>query len=771
MQQIKQTNIIRVAIKRPIYKLLDYQCDASKLPKAGCRVRVPLGNTAITALVLETHVQSKFDKLKPVIEVLDEKPLLDSNMLGLLTWASHYYLYPLGEVLFHALPVALRKGKALPKNTYWRASRLGAGTGIDTLKRAPKQQAMLKLLTKQAQDAQQLQQAFGNNWRNILKQLEKKQLIDVHELDNDAYHAELQASKKQDEDKASVLPAKGNITLTEEQQGCITQIKHYFQAQPPRPVLLHGITGSGKTEVYLRSIETCLNEGKQVLVLVPEIGLTPQLLFRFKEHFPIHNIASLHSGLSDNIRLAVWMGARCGAIDIVIGTRSAVFTPMKNLGVILIDEEHDASFKQQEGFLYQARDMAVKRAHDEKVPILLGSATPSLESLQNVKRKRYAYLRLGSRPGSSKPPEIILQDIRALPLEAGISSLMMNEIRQHIDRQQQVMLFLNRRGFAPVLMCPSCGWHAHCQQCDLGMTYHAAAHKVICHHCADEQPVKPVCPDCGSNKLTTQGQGTERIEQVLKTHFPDTPVIRIDRDSTSRKGSLEKKLQQVHSGQPLIMIGTQMLTKGHDFPKLTLVGILDVDQALFSMDYRAQERLAQQVLQVAGRAGRGAKKGRVVLQTSQAEHPLLLNLLSRGYYETAKQILNERQQWNYPPYGTQALIRVSSDKAEAGIAFLNKLRLILQQQIDHGESGKILIKNNDNAQESQGVQLSGVNLLGPMPSPLAKKANRYRFQLLLDSKQRSSLHILLDNVLPDLISMRKTGGIRWSIDIDPMDFL
>ncbi len=761
MQTNKPTHIIQVAIQRPLYTLLDYTCTDEPAPEPGCRVRVPLGNTTVIALVVKNNVTSQF-KLKPVIEVLDKRPLLDQHMLSLLTWASQYYFYPLGEVLFHALPIALRKGKALPQIRFWKANSSAIKLPEDALKRAHKQRAMLKLLSEQELDAQQLQQAFGDTWRNILKQLEKKQLLDVRTVDNDAYHSEV-AHKQLAKLNAEATPAKGDLTLTQEQQNSIEQIGAYFQDKRAKPILLHGITGSGKTEVYLRSIEPVLAAGKQILVLVPEIGLTPQLLFRFKEHFPQYHIASLHSGLADNTRLGVWMGARSGTIDIVIGTRSAVFTPMQNLGAILIDEEHDASFKQQEGFLYHGRDMAVKRAYDESIPILLGSATPSLETLQNVKRKRYHYLRLGKRPGTSKPPEMVLQDIKALPLEAGISNLMMNEIRQHIDRQQQVMLFLNRRGFAPVLMCPSCGWHAHCKQCDLGMTYHAAAHKVICHHCGIEEMVKPVCPDCASDKLTTQGQGTERIEQVLKTHFPDTPVIRIDRDSTSRKGSLEEKLQQVHAGEPVILVGTQMLTKGHDFPNLTLVGILDVDQALFSMDYRAQERLAQQVLQVAGRAGRGAKKGRVVLQTSHAEHPLLLSLLSQGYYQTAEQILNERQQWNYPPYGAQALIRVNSGKAESAIAFLNKLRLIMENFLETRAGEKKDTESGD-------VLLSGVRLLGPMPSPLAKKANRYRFQLLLDSIQRTALHVLLEAVLPDLIALRKTGGVRWSIDIDPLDF-
>jgi primosomal protein N' (replication factor Y) len=735
------TNIIRVAIQRPIYKLLDYRCDITPLPKIGCRLKVPLGNSVVVALVVETNVESEFKNLKEVIEVLDESPLIDDVMMDLLSWASRYYFYPLGEVLFHALPVALRKGKRTPKLRLWQASRLGQLFELDDLKRAPKQQSLLALLQKGEVGEQQIDDAFGKTWRNILKQLDKKELVAFREVD-----ADYQLSKNQE-----ALPEKNQLTLTDEQQQSVRSIGGYFQEKPPSPVLLHGITGSGKTEVYLRAIESVLVLEKQVLVLVPEIGLTPQLLHRFKEHFPQYSVATLHSGLADGERLRVWMGAKSGAIDIIIGTRSAIFTPMRNLGAILIDEEHDASFKQQEGFLYQGRDMAIKRAHDLGIPVLLGSATPSLESLQNVKQKRYHYLRLGSRPGTSKRPEMVVQDVRALPLEAGISSLLMSEIRTHIQNNNQVMIFLNRRGFAPVLMCPSCGWHASCNHCEMGMTYHASARKVICHHCGIEEFVKPTCPDCNSDKLTTQGQGTERIEQVLNSHFPETPVIRIDRDSTSKKGSLEKKLQQVNQGEPVILIGTQMLTKGHDFPKLTLVGILDVDQALFSTDYRAQERLAQQVLQVAGRAGRGEQKGRVVLQTSQPEHPLLINLLSNGYLQVSTDILNERRLWRYPPYGAQALIRVSADKENAGINFL--VKLIAQLRLELGEFDE------------------GIDLLGPIPSPLVKRAGRYRFQLLVSSEQRGQLHAMIERILAILVQSRRTGGVRWLIDIDPMDFL
>jgi len=748
----KHNQVVRVAIQRPLYKLLDYTWDLLTPPDIGCRIKVPLGNTQITAIIVETNVESNVAQLKSVISCIDSQPLFDEHMLSILKWASRYYFYPIGEVLFHALPVALRKERQLPKLSLWSASAYAHDLDDSELKRSPKQYALLQLLKAKECDQHELRKAIGNNWKNLLRQLEKKKLISRREVNDTGLSYWQEAHNQKD---AETL-AKHPIQLTQEQQRCVTAIRDAFQKKNCKPVLLHGITGSGKTEVYLRSIEPTIEAGKQVLVLVPEIGLTPQLLFRFKEHFPQLKIVSLHSGLNPKQRLQNWLGAKSGIIDIVIGTRSAVFTQMKKLGAIIIDEEHDPSFKQQEGFLYQGRDVAIKRAHQLAIPILLGSATPSLESLYNIEQQGYLYLRLGNRPGKRLLPQMSIQDTRQLTLEAGISSLLMKEIRQHIENNQQVMLFLNRRGFAPVLMCPSCGWHAVCHQCDIGMTYHATARKIICHHCGLEEKVKPVCPDCGSNRLTTQGQGTERIEQVLMTHFPHTPVIRIDRDSTSRKGSLEKKLEIVQAGDPVILIGTQMLTKGHDFPNLTLVGILDIDQSLFSMDFRAQERLAQQIIQVAGRAGRGDIKGRVVLQSSQPEHPLLLNILSLGYYQTALNILNERKLWSYPPYGAQALIRVSCNRAEAGYNFLSKLQEALR---------------GFSMQREEYQEQNQITLLGPIPSPLAKKANRYRFQLLLSATQRGILHYFLREALVLLLSYKKTGGIRWAIDVDPSDFL
>ncbi len=746
---------IRVAIQRPIHKLLDYSCDPKSPPTPGCRVKVSLGNYPITGIVVETDVESEFSELKPILEILDQTPLLDNEMLKLLDWASRYYFYPKGEVLFHALPKNLRKGNKPPQLTLWSINQnaeIEAKTTnkrhpptfaafLDQLKRSPKQSELFQYLWENGEtDGIQLQNQFGDHWRSYINQLMKKECVVSREIDAD-YFPRKKVFKQASSSKATLI-------LTDEQQQCIKQIKKHFAEDELKPILLHGITGSGKTEVYLNAVKSLLADGKQILVLVPEIGLTPQLLSRFQQFYPQYSIVSLHSALSDGDRTRAWLGAKSGAIQIIIGTRSAVFTPMKNLGAIIIDEEHDASFKQQEGFLYQGRDMAIKRAFDAQIPILLGSATPSLETFHNAEQQKYHYLRLDNRPGSSNPPDLVLQDIRSLPLEAGISNLMLTEIRQHLNNHNQVMLFLNRRGFSPVLMCPNCNWHATCNNCDLGMTYHASAGKVICHHCALENPISSQCPECHSNKLTTLGQGTERIEAVLKSHFPDIPIIRIDRDSTSKKGSLEKKLHTISEGNPVILVGTQMLTKGHDFPKLTLVGILDVDQALFSVDYRSQERLVQQVIQVAGRAGRGKDKGRVILQTTQPQHPLLMNLLSQGYSETAKQLLNERTLWNYPPIGSQALIRVNAIDEKNAFSFLKSLSEKLKE-----------------------LQSESVELLGPMPSPIARRANRYRFQVLLSAKNRRDLHVFLTNGFPILVKARKLGGVRWNLDIDPTDFI
>ncbi|MGB5599477.1 MAG: primosomal protein N', partial [Thiothrix litoralis] len=469
---------------------------------------------------------------------------------------------------------------------------------------------------------------------------------------------------------------------------------------------------------------------------------------RFAHFFGDTPMACLHSALSDGERMKAWLQARSGEARIIIGTRSAIFTPAPNLALIVIDEEHDASLKQQEGFRYHARDLAIKRAQMLNIPIVMGTATPSLESLYNADTARFHYVRLNQRPGTTRKPDLQIQDTRPFELQAGLTPHSLQAIRTTLARGEQVMVFLNRRGFAPALYCPSCGWQASCQHCSVKMTWHARRNKLVCHHCGAEQATPLRCPQCQNPQLTTQGQGTERLELALQTYFPAAVVVRIDRDSTSRKGELEAKLATVRSNDPLILVGTQMLAKGHDFPNLTLVIILDIDQSLLSTDYRALERLGQLLIQVAGRAGRADKAGRVILQTSQPDHPMLHQLVGHGYTPFARQLLEDRKRWHFPPFGYQALIRASSTASmEKALQFLEQISQLL-----------IVTDGAD------------IQRLGPIPALLEKRANRYRAQLLLGSQHRAALHAALLQLLNPSVKLPGRSGIRWSVDVDPIDF-
>lgn len=735
------SRIVRVAIPRPLYQAFDYRCDIDPLPGPGCRVRVPLGNRfSMVGIVLESGVDSEFDQLKPIEAVLDEAPLFDQQLLELLQWASLYYHHPIGEVLFTALPKRLREGRELVHNYRWVLNETDTDAALKRLKRAVRQRELFEKLQQHSLTEAQLSSQLGNKWNKPLQQLSEYGFVRRERI-------------KPDEQQRPTIehPNQYLIQLTDEQEQSLAQLAAWQTAPQVRPVLLHGITGSGKTEIYLRAIKAVLETGAQALLMIPEIGLTPQLFQRFCDFFPNQTVVALHSGLNDTQRAQSWQSAYTGEADVVVGTRSSVFCGFKRLGIIIIDEEHDTSFKQQEGFRYHARDLAVKRARQLNIPILLGSATPALETLLNTERQRYHYLPLLQRPGTRQRPDSIVLDIRSTTLEAGVAPRLMKEVAAEIKDGNQVMLFLNRRGFAPVLMCNNCGWHAVCPACDTEMTYHAARHIVLCHHCGLQQRVSSDCPACHNPQLNTQGHGTERVEHLLCSHFPETPVIRVDRDTTSRKGEMARKLDIVRSGEPVILIGTQMLTKGHDFPNLTLVGILDIDQALFSTDYRAQEHLAQQIVQVSGRAGRGDKPGRVFLQTSQPQHPMLNQLITQGYRAVAQQILYERKAWHYPPYGFQALVRANAPQFEVGLHFLQMLRNDLESLPD--------------------IQAEGVVLLGPMPSPMEKRANRYRYQLLISAQRRSSLHCFLDQLISVLQQQKKAKDLRYTVDVDPTNFM
>lgn len=729
-----------VALARPLHYLLTYLPDTAAQAKPGCRVIVPLGHSRSLGMVVATESvcdaaedeQTNYT-LKPVQNVLDASPLLDAASLQLLQWAARYYHYPIGEVIFATLPSILRDGKALPDLSCWEAC---ASTDADRqLKRAKRQRAVYQWLRQHPHpaNADELRQQFGSAWRHYIQGLQTKALVRVVQ------------PRLPEPDKLTANEADpATVKLTELQASCLQQCQTWLQTSPLRPILLHGITGSGKTEIYLQLMTAILAAGQQVLVLVPEIGLTPQLVQRFTNRFPQYPLVRLHSGLNDSERVLAWQAAREQRARIIIGTRSAVFAPCPALGLIVVDEEHDQSFKQQDTFRYHGRDLAIKRAQLQQAPIILGSATPSLETLYNVDQQRYHYTRLNQRPGAARTPSIQVQDIRGQTLQSGLSQLTLQTIRTTLERNEQVMLFINRRGFAPVLLCPACGWQASCESCSATMTFHARQGQLICHHCSQQRAVDQHCPHCSNPHLTTQGQGTERIELTLQHYFADTPVVRIDRDSISRKGALQAQLDTIAQQERLLLVGTQMLAKGHDFPNLTLVVILEADQSLLSPEYHALERFGQLMTQVAGRAGRKHKAGQVILQTTQPQHPILLTLLENGYLMFARQLLEERRRWQLPPFAYQALIRADALEMDNAMDYLLKIRDRLSA-------------------------CNHVQLMGPTPAPLEKKAGRYRAQLLLQALRRDLRHQCLLSLTQHDKSLRNKKNVRWSIDIDPVE--
>jgi len=728
--------ILRIAIPSPLRRLFDYRppsrAAADFVP--GQRYLVPFGRSQQVGVLVEIADASDLppEKLRAALKQLDGEPLFDSTLLSLLRWACGYYHHPPGEVFSTALPVLLRQDRAAEKQgiTLWRLSAAGRALSPEQFKRAPKQLALFHLLEEYVDgvEASRLDNEM-ENWRSIMKRLMDKGWVET------------------DEREAAVVPQQAHAdeppALNPAQQAAVTAIGE--QPESFNPLLLEGVTGSGKTEVYLQAIDQVLAAGRQVLVLVPEIGLTPQLLSRFRRRFP-RPIAILHSGLNDSERLTAWLMARDGSAPIVIGTRSAVFTPLPNLGLIIIDEEHDSSFKQQDGFRYSARDVAVIRAQRQRIPIVLGSATPSLESLHNARQGRYQHLLLPERAGNALHPSIHLLDMRQQHIEEGLSNTLQKTMRHHLDAGGQVLLFLNRRGYAPVLLCHDCGWISHCQRCDAHMTYYARSGRLRCHHCGAERPAPITCPDCGSSELRPVGQGTERIEQALQRLFPDSGVVRIDRDTTRRKGAMDALLAEINTGQGRILIGTQMLAKGHHFPDVTLVGILDADQGLFSADFRAGERMAQLIVQVAGRAGRADRPGTVLIQTHVPDHPLLRLLVEKDYAHFAEATLAERRDAQLPPFSHLALLRAEAVDKQAPIAFLQEARE-LAEQLTH----------------------PGVWLMGPVPAPMERRAGRNRAQLLLQAETRQALHQLLGSWAPALEGLKSGRRVRWSLDVDPAE--
>ena len=695
--------VAHVALPVPLPRTFDYLLPEGMSAKAGCRVRVPFGKQQERVgivLSVSEHSELPRSELKAVLEVLDSEPVYSTSVWRLLLWAADYYHHPIGDVLFHALPILLRQGRPATNAPmwYWFATEEGQIIDLNSLKRSPKQQQALAALRQ------------GKIWRDQVAELEF----------NDAA---LQALRK-----------KGLCDLASETPG--------FSAW-----LLAGVTGSGKTEVYLSVLENVLAQGKQALVMVPEIGLTPQTIARFRERFNAP-VEVLHSGLNDSERLSAWLKAKNGEAAIVIGTRSSLFTPFKNLGVIVIDEEHDSSYKQQEGWRYHARDLAVYRAHSEQIPIILGSATPALETLCNVRQNKYRMLRLTRRAGNARPATQHVLDLKGQQVQAGLAPALIARMRQHLQADNQVILFLNRRGFAPALLCHDCGWIAECPRCDHYYTLHQAQHHLRCHHCDSQRPIPRQCPSCGSTHMVPVGLGTEQLEQALAPFFPGVPISRIDRDTTSRKGSLEQHLAEVHRGGARILIGTQMLAKGHHFPDVTLVALLDVDGALFSADFRSAERFAQLYTQVSGRAGRAGKQGEVVLQTHHPEHPLLQTLLYKGYDAFAEQALAERQTLQLPPWTSHVIVRAEDHNNQHAPMFLQQLRNLIQ---------------------ASPLADDKLWVLGPVPALAPKRGGRYRWQILLQHPSRIRLQHIVSGTLALINTLPDARKVKWVLDVDPIE--
>ncbi len=731
--------IFRVAIPTPLYRLFDYRPPiyGPETARPGCRVRVPFGRREVIGVLvsLETESELPLEKLKPALELLDTEPVLTPDLFQLTSWAAHYYQHPMGDALQQALPVLLRQGQParFQHQTLWRAT---ANAEISQLSaRAERQRELLALLLEHPQGiSTDALRAEGGN-PALLKTLADKGLVVSFEHLPALPHAD---------DRGDEVLREAPLTLHDEQ---LAAVEATNQAQGFTPMLLEGVTGSGKTEVYLQAIQRCLEEGKQALVLVPEIGLTPQTIARFKARFRVPVLA-LHSGMTDRQRLDAWLWAREGSARILIGTRSAIFTPLKSPGLIIVDEEHDGSFKQQDGFRYHARDLAIYRAREHDIPILLGSATPSLESLHNALSGRFRHLRLTRRAGNAQPPRFELLDIRQQNLDAGLSAPLLQRIHEHLARGTQVLLFLNRRGFSPALVCHDCGTPVDCTRCDARMTLHRQPPHLHCHHCDRQTPIPRHCAQCGSSQLRPAGSGTERVEDRLAVHFPDTPILRVDRDSTQRKHALERIMEQVHSGEPCILVGTQMLAKGHHFPRVTLVAILDADAGLFSADFRGMEKTAQLILQVAGRAGRADLPGEVLLQTFNADHPMLNTLVHAGYDAFAREELQLRRGGYLPPFAHHTLVRAESTHQGLAESFLLSLRELAQQQ-------QLL---------PQGVQC-----IGPFPSLMEKRAGLFRAQLLLQAGQRKPLHQALAVLIGLMQAHPEARRVRWTLDVDPID--
>ncbi len=737
-------SIVRVALDIPLATLFDYTVDAAMEIVVGQRVTVPFGKRQMLGVVMEYVASSEMDaaKIKPITRALNDCAPLSDELLRLLNFCSEYYRYPIGQTVLPALPTRLRSDEPIvvkPIVSY-RLSALGAALDLNALPKNKKVQLRILTLLAERPHSKVELKAVATTVSAALNVMMGEGWIesfDAPQTIKSSVRAELVEA-------AQCSHVFNNAhTLTTEQQVAVDAVT---SAKKFQCFLLHGITGSGKTEVYVHLMHHALQSGGQVLLLVPEINLTPQLEQYFRSRFHDVDITSLHSGLSEKARLENWLQAQHGTAKIILGTRLSVFAELPNLALIIVDEEHDASFKQQDGLRYSARDVAIFRASQRGVPIVLGSATPSLESYYNAQNNRYKMLTLTQRAAATAQlPSVRCIHIKQTTMHQGVSENLLREIALRISRGEQSLVFINRRGYAPVLMCGGCGWLSDCKNCAGKMVLHLKDQRLRCHHCGYQIRVPQHCPTCGNAELHPLGSGTQRVEEILQERFPDARILRVDRDSTRNKRAWQAMREQIHANEVDILIGTQMLAKGHDFPQLTLVGVLNPDSALYSSDFRAAEKLYAQLVQVSGRAGRADKTGEVIIQTEFPDHPLYRALQAHDFNGFAATQLAERQMAGFPPYTFQAMLRAEGKVESEVYTYLNQARaaaIALHQEVE---------------------------ILGVVPATLARRANHVRAQLLIQASSRRALQNFLRAWQPDLDALAKTK-LRCSLDVDPLEF-
>ncbi len=723
--------IVRVALDVPLSKLFDYSLGNDISISPGQRVLVSFGRKEMVGVAIECVASSALlaERIKPVLRVLDDTPAMPDELLGLLHFCSDYYHYPLGATVLAALPSRLRIKRAIAIQEEMQYVLSSSGCALDLIllpKRKVVQHRILAALRLGALSIAQVR-ALSSSGVSALKGL-----LDAGWVETRAVSSIHDTSTFSD-----------THTLTLEQQQAVDLIATTICFNC---ILLHGITGSGKTEVYVHAMNRILQQGGQVLLLVPEINLTPQLENYFRGRLPDVELVSLHSGLSDDERMRNWLHAQSGRARIVLGTRLAVFAPLPRLALVIVDEEHDASFKQQDGLRYSARDVAIFRASQRDVPIVLGSATPSLESYYNAQSGRYKMLRLTQRAVTqAKLPTINCINIGNVAIQHGLSEPLMKALSERLQRGEQSLIFVNRRGYAPVLMCSACGWMSGCTNCAGKLVLHLKDGRLRCHHCGHQERVPQACPSCGNTDLQPIGVGTQRIESMLRESFPGARILRVDRDSTRNKGAWQVMRQQIQDNAVDILVGTQMLVKGHDFPNLTLVGVVNPDSALYSNDFRASEKLFSQLTQVAGRAGRADKPGQVLIQTAFPEHPLFDSLQRHDYDAWAKTLVDERRSAGFPPFVYQVLLRAEAKSEPHVYSFLGRAR-------------------------EDAIKLAmPVDVYSVVPAVMPRRANHFLAQLLVQSEARKSLQQFLREWHP-LLGVLADNKLRWSLDIDPMDF-